>query len=199
MTAQRRVYHKRKGICENNRGVENVTVWYVGKIVATGGRSTPRQSIYNKGGGLATRLYTSLGPAALQTPRGLFFPGDIEFPPRATQDDQKKERNRRALEEARKWEKDPNTLWTDGSAFPPRVAAAAVVGFVEPDPAGPSPGRVRITARRPPGAASRGGIRARGTTYGTMTRSIARTEEGGAFRSEAWSLGAQSSAFDAEV
>ena len=41
MIAQRRVYHKRKGICENNRGVENVTVWYVSKIIATGGRSTP--------------------------------------------------------------------------------------------------------------------------------------------------------------
>ena len=35
LTAQRRVYHKRKGICENNRG-ENVTMWCVGKIVATG-------------------------------------------------------------------------------------------------------------------------------------------------------------------
>ena len=37
MIVQRRVYYKRKGICENNRGVENVTVWYVGKIVAIGG------------------------------------------------------------------------------------------------------------------------------------------------------------------
>ena len=60
LIAKRRVYHKRKGICENNHGVENVTEWYVSKIVATGGRSTPRESIYNKGGGLATRLYTSL-------------------------------------------------------------------------------------------------------------------------------------------
>ena len=42
LIAQRRVYHKRKAICENKRGVENVTVWYVSKIVATGGRSTPR-------------------------------------------------------------------------------------------------------------------------------------------------------------
>ena len=42
LIAQRRVYHERKGICENNRGVENVTVWYVRKIVATGGRSTPQ-------------------------------------------------------------------------------------------------------------------------------------------------------------
>ena len=68
LIAQHRVYHKRKGICENNRGAENVTVWYVSKIVATGGRSTPRESIYNKGGGLATRLYTSLGLAALHYP-----------------------------------------------------------------------------------------------------------------------------------
>ena len=42
LVAQRRVYHKRKGICEKNRGVENVTVWYASKIVATGGKSTLR-------------------------------------------------------------------------------------------------------------------------------------------------------------
>ena len=42
LIAQRRVYHKRKGICENNCGVENFTMWYVSKIVATGGRSTPQ-------------------------------------------------------------------------------------------------------------------------------------------------------------
>ena len=42
LIAQRRVYYNRMGICEKNRGVENVTVWCVSKIVATDGRSTPR-------------------------------------------------------------------------------------------------------------------------------------------------------------
>ena len=43
------------------------------------------------------------------------------------------------------------------------------------------------------------GTRRKGRTYGMTRRSIARTDEEGGFRSEAWSLGAQSSAFDAEV
>ena len=41
LIAQHRVYHEKKGICANNHGVVNVTVWYGHKIVATGGRSTP--------------------------------------------------------------------------------------------------------------------------------------------------------------
>ena len=40
------------GICESIRGVENSTLWFIGKIVATGDRSTPG-SIYVHQGAVA--------------------------------------------------------------------------------------------------------------------------------------------------
>ena len=65
LIAQRRVYHKRKSICENNRDVENVTMWYVSKIVATVIDPHPGSLYTMRGGGLATRIYTSLDLTAL--------------------------------------------------------------------------------------------------------------------------------------
>ena len=44
-----------------------------------------------------------------------------------------------------------------------------------------------------------GEMRRSGKTYGMTTRSFAETDQRGGFRSEAWSLGPLSSAFDAEV
>lgn len=102
-----------------------------------------------------------------------------------------------------RWSDNPHTLWTDGAALPSGVAAAAVVGYVEPRPEADQADRIEIrSAGLPelrPEFKSAGMIRSGGRTYGTATRSIAGTDQFGGFRSEAWSLGAQSSAFDAEV
>ena len=130
-----------------------------------------------------------------------FFPGDILIPPLVSSDEEKAERNQRALDEARRWEEDPNTLWTDGSALPSGVAAASVVGYVRGDPEQDRSCHRRITIMSR-GRLGNGTVpkrRERGRTYQAMTRSIARVDGTGGFRSEAWSLGAQSSAFDAEL
>ena len=112
---------------------------------------------------------------------------------------QRKEQNQRAIAEAEQWERDPNTLWTDGSALPSGVTAAAVVGFVSPEPDGVTSRERLITSRGHAGGRPQGGVRRGGRTYGMATRSIVRTDGEGGFRSEAWSLGAQSSSFDAEL
>ena len=126
----------------------------------------------------------------------------LEIPPaRATATSlQRRERDRRAITEPARWKDDPHTLWTDGSALPSGVAAAAVIGFVNPtlnkgtNATGQSISRSGHSIILP-----RGGNKRRGRDYGSSTRSIARKAEEGGYRSESWSLGAQSSSFDAEL
>ena len=60
-------------------------------------------------------------------PRGLTFPGVIALPTEGRMAEQKEERNRASIA---KWSEDPWALWTDGSALPLGVCAAAVVGYV---------------------------------------------------------------------
>ena len=72
-------------------------------------------------------------------PGGLFFPGEITVPSSTPTDTEKEKRNHEALEQAERYREDPHMLWTDRLAFPSRVAAAAVVGFMEPGAAGSGP------------------------------------------------------------
>ena len=137
----------------------------------------------------------------ISTPGGLFSPGVIAIPSVARTAQQKQERNRAALEEARKWEEDPNTLWTDGSALPSGVCAVAVVGYLDQQ-ATQSIELDRYTIpRRTVSSRPRIG-RGRGRnrrTYGEATRSVRILDGHGGFRLESWSLGSQASPFDAEV
>ena len=152
-----------------------------------------------QGIGVAGRPGGKLG--GVRAARDLLFPGEIRFPTREAADTPKDERHQEAIEEARRWENDPYTLWTDGSAFPSGVAAAAVVGYVEPRPGEIEPEQVTIS--------STGGLRAmarnnrkkqrNSRTYNMMTRSVIRCDRAGGFRSESWSLGARSTAFDTEI
>ena len=139
----------------------------------------------------------------MRTPRGLFFPGEIMIPSSTPADTEKEIRNRKALEKAKRlgWEEDPHTLWTDGSAFPSGVAAAAVVGFVEPATAEVGPECVTVTSGGSLGTRLKGNRKRVGArkTYDMRTRSFVKRDSMGGFRGEVWSLGAQSMAFDAEV
>ena len=51
------------------------------------------------------------------------------------------------IREAARWERDTHTLWTDGSALPSGVAAAAVIGFVEPSTDGEATSTRRFIAK----------------------------------------------------
>ena len=139
----------------------------------------------------------------VQASSGLFFPGTIATPPEARTDSEKEARDKAAIEEGKRWNEDPNTLWIDGSALPSGVAAAAVVGYVVPHLGEDAPNWRTIRSggcpELRPEFKSAGRSRRKGVTYGLGTRSILVTDQEGGFRSEAWSLGAQSSAFDAEV
>ena len=105
--------------------------------------------------------------------RGLFFPGKIQCPVRGATDTPWDERHQRAVEEARKWEKDPCTLRTNGSAFPTGIAAAAVVGYMEPGPEGAKPERVSISSTGGLQSRIRSGRRRQRnyTNYNMMSRS----------------------------
>ena len=85
-------------------------------------------------------------------------------------------RHLEALTEAKRWEEDPHTLWTDGSALPSGVAAAAVVGYVEPGGAETSPERVSITSRGGLGTRLKNNRRSKGRRYDMMTRSIVKRD-----------------------
>lgn len=132
-------------------------------------------------------------------PEGLSFPGDITLPSLGGPNSQEEERDRQVIEEAKKWEEDPYTLWTDGSGLQSGVSAAAVVGCVRPESDEFGHERVSITTRRQLVSRPKGILERKGKTYGTTTRSIARSEGAGGYRLESWSLSAQSTAFDAEL
>lgn len=136
--------------------------------------------------------------------RGLVSPGVIATPPAASTETQREERDRTAIMEASRWETDPYTLWTDGSALPSGVSAAAVVGHISQQSSQEKGrGRQIISGGNHLGSTQRkesgGGRDKRSQTYGEMTRSIRTIDRDGGFRAEAWSLGAQSSSFDAEL
>ena len=122
--------------------------------------------------------------------RGLFFPGRIRIPDREATGLQRDKTALEAIEEARKWENDPYTLWTDGSAFPSGVAAAAVVGYVEPRAGETRPERITETSTGGLEAKIRNNRRRLGSrkTYDMMTRSVTRSDSTGGYRSESWSL-----------
>ena len=63
--------------------------------------------------------------------RGLHSAGNIILPAAVSGDEKKTLRNDKAIEEARRFETDRNTIWRDGSALPGETCAAAIVGFVE--------------------------------------------------------------------
>lgn len=138
-----------------------------------------------------------------RSPRGLVFPGVISFPGEARTKMEKESRKEVAIEQGKRWSEDPDTLWTDGAALPSGVATAAVVGYVRPGIGESQMDRLHIESRGCPELRPEfrqtGRNRRRGATYGARVRSIRRYDLEGGYRSESFSLGAQSSAFDTEV
>lgn len=90
-------------------------------------------------------------------------------------------------------------LWTDGSALPSGVCAASVVGYVNPAPDRSRGPTDRVVVRRRAAPKARCQHDSMRRAYGGSTRSFRSSGEDGGYRAEYWSLGAQSSAFDAEL
>lgn len=162
---------------------------YVGRV--TSAEAEGIRAIAPGGGALAVRLRGSLqdvlgpdqptqsgegvGIETTSAPRGLRFPGTIRIPGAETKTQTKEERANTAIEFARGFETDPRSSWTDGSALPGGVGAAAVVGFVEGHETDQLANRViqkRVgTLENGLGSAATGKGK-RGKTYGQTFRSF---------------------------
>lgn len=91
----------------------------------------PHRDIFYGRTGIGERLREALGQAAVGTVKrstlsqGRAFPGTVDIPPAVSGEDKKK-MIEAAVEEARGFERDPDTIWTDGS----RLASGGVGGAI---------------------------------------------------------------------
>lgn len=131
-------------------------------------------------------------------PEGLRFPGRLFGPEPCSEGEDRIARNARAVEVARQHDLDRHSLWTDGSALPGGVCAAAVVGFVEESDLGDEWKDRQVIVRR--GVYERGVRKERNSrTYGEQVRSTRRSGGGRGWRVESWGLEGEATAFDAEL
>ena len=121
---------------------------------------------------------------------GISFPGGVELPP-AWEKEEKEYGVRAAIEEAGKKERDPDTIWTDGSKLESGGFGAAVAWYKEKESA---PRGSMVFQRR--GFSTAGQRREKaGNTYHSRHRSI---EARSGWRSRGFGMGGGHEAYDAE-